>query len=135
MMMTANSLVARPACWLPVLALALCGCGGRGEVSGTVRFNGKPLSAGRVTLVSVNQPGVVAYSSILADGSYKVAGCPAGPVKVAVQTVVPRTSAGATGNKAAAGPKVPVRYADPSTSGLEYTVHRGQQPYDIDLTR
>jgi hypothetical protein len=111
-----------------VLALTLAGCGGKGDVSGTVRFNGKPLAGGQVTFVSPDTRDGV-HSLILADGSYQVTGCPAGPVKIAVQTGVPRSGPA----KRPASPRIPIRYADTSTSGLEYTVNRGEQQYDIDL--
>jgi hypothetical protein len=111
-----------------VLTLTLAGCGGKGDVSGTVRFNGKPLAGGRVTFVPSDK-GDGVYSLILTDGSYKVTGCPAGPVKIAVQTAVPRSRPAAR----PASPKIPVRYVDASTSGVEYTVSAGQQQHDIDL--
>jgi hypothetical protein len=119
-----------------ILALTLAGCGGgKGEVVGKVRFNGQALSAGRVTLVSATNPGAVAYSLILKDGTYKVTDCPSGPVRIAVQTVVPRSGRLAVTKSTAGGSlMVPVRYADPSTSGLEYTVRAGWQRHDIDLT-
>jgi hypothetical protein len=111
-----------------LMAVALSGCGGRGDVWGTVRLNGTPLSAGRVTFVSKDNPSSVVYSGIAQDGSYRIFGCPAGPVQVAVQTVVPRSGGGRPG-----GPTIPLRYVDPATSGLDYTVARGQHQHDIDL--
>jgi hypothetical protein len=127
----------KPAILAAIAALTLVGCGGRGDVSGTVRFNGKPLSTGRITFVGPDQRDGV-YSLILTDGSYKVTGCPAGPVKIAVQAVVPRSGPGQAAPKPGTvrrpgALKIPTRYADPSTSGLDYTVNRGEQQHDIDL--
>jgi hypothetical protein len=126
--------------WGPAAALALApaGCGGTDEVSGTVRFNGKPLSKGRVTFVSQENPGASRYSLIAEDGSYKISGCPAGPVKITVQTVVPRSGGAAPGTKPASGrppavPTIPARYADAGKSDLEYNVKWGPQTHDIDL--
>ncbi len=117
-----------------LLALTLAGCGGRGEVAGTVRFNGKALSTGRVTFVSAANPGLVAYSLILPDGTYRVSDCPSGPVRIAVQTAVPRSGKLAIAKtRAAATPTIPVRYADPGTSGLELMVSAGSQQHDIEL--
>jgi hypothetical protein len=120
------------------VVLALAGCDGKGEISGKVRYNGKPLTAGRVTYTPQENPGAAVYSMILEDGSYKVADCPAGPARITVQTVVPRSSKAQQGAKPGPGgrpPRVtlPVRYADPATSGLDYTVRSGSQEYDIDL--
>ena len=112
---------------LPGLALTLSGCGNAGDVSGAVRFNGKPLSAGRVTFTSPNRPGASAHAWIAEDGSYKVADCPSGPVKITVQTV------GYRGGRPA-GAAIPARYVDPATSGLDYIVKPGRQQHDIDLT-
>jgi hypothetical protein len=114
-----------------VLALLLPGCGGgKGEVSGKVRFNGTTLSGGRVTFTSQKDPGASAYSMILEDGSYKVRGCPTGPVKITVQTVG-RGVKGPGGRPAALA--LPARYADPEKSDLEYNVRRGGQEHDIEL--
>jgi hypothetical protein len=128
----AGRLLAVPAL---IMVFSLAGCGGTGEISGTVRLGGKALSTGRVTFVNATDPSVVAYSAILKDGSYKVTDCPSGSFKIAVQTVVPRSSRGHAGMKPGSGAslKIPVRYIDPSTSGLETTVGRGQQQYDIEL--
>ena len=112
---------------LPGLALTLPGCGSAGDVSGVARFNGKPLSAGRVTFINPSRPGASAYAWIDADGGYKVIDCPSGPVKITVQTV------GYRGGRPGAAP-IPARYADPGASGLDYIVKPGRQRYDIDLT-
>lgn len=115
-----------------VLALALSGCGGRtGEVSGTVRFGGRPLSTGCVEFASQAKPGVVVWSLIREDGGYEVADCPLGPVKIAVKTTAPH------GGRGLAGPGgrsyVPARYANAEKSGLDYTVLPGRQRHDIGL--
>ena len=112
------------------LALAASGCG-TGNVSGTVRFNGKPLPKGRVTFVSQKTAGVFLTAPLAEDGSYRIAGCPAGPVKITVQTVAPRSGGARPGAKAA--PAIPARYADADRSDLEYNVTRGPQTHDIDL--
>lgn len=70
-----------PALCSTVLALAmLSGCGRSGEVTGTVRFDGDPLTAGRVTFFHSEQQGRNVSSHIQPDGSYRIPYCPTGPV-------------------------------------------------------
>jgi hypothetical protein len=72
--------------WLPLVLLAgLSGCGGKGEVwipvvtdqaypaRGKVLLpGGKPLKAGRVELVPVKEPGLIALGDIAGDGSFSL---------------------------------------------------------------
>jgi hypothetical protein len=119
-----------------LLALVLCGCdGNRGAVAGTVRFAGQPLKTGYVTFTSEANPGVEVSSLIHEGGSYRIADCPPGPVKIAVKAAVPRSGQGRASNKPAPAPQPPIppRYASPNTSKLTYTVHPGAQEHDIDL--
>ncbi len=119
-----------------VLALALSGCGGRtGEVSGTVRFGGRPLSTGWVSFASQTKAGIVVSSLIREDGGYEVADCPLGPAKIAVKITAPHGGRGPVGAKAVPGgvPEIPARYANADKSGLDYTVLPGRQRYDIRL--
>ncbi len=75
-------------------ALLSSGCGrGAGDVAGTVRFDGKPLHTGYVLFASQTKPGVEVSCVIRPDGSYDVADCPLGPVKIAVKAKVPRGGA------------------------------------------
>jgi hypothetical protein len=120
-----------------VLTVALSGCG-TGDVSGTVRFNGKPLPGGRVTFTSLEKKGKFVFASIREDGSYLIENCPTGPVRITVQTVVLRSGVVPAGKKPGPGGRsvpviLPVRYADPEQSGLDYLVSRGQQQHDINL--
>jgi hypothetical protein len=126
--------------WLVLLVLLqlLAGCGrGWGEVSGTVRYQGKPLPKGTITFYDeTNQ----AVTSPIADGKYtmpnKVA---AGKVKVAV--TLPMLIAMAGDREGAARmaaeqktlPNLPANYADAEKSGLDRTVKQGSQTIDFDL--
>lgn len=118
-----------------LLALVLCGCdGNRGAVAGTVRFAGQPLQTGYVTFTSEAIPGVEVSSLIREGGSYQIADCPPGPVKIAVKAAVPRSGQGRASSKPApVPPAIPLRYASPNTSKLTYTVQPGAQEHDIDL--
>jgi hypothetical protein len=70
---------------LTLLLGALTGCGsGQGEVSGTVRYNGKPLSFGTIQLLG--QDGIPRAGKIQPDGTFSVR-VPAGPAKVIVSCV------------------------------------------------
>jgi hypothetical protein len=113
------------------LALAPAGCGnGKGDISGTVRVNGAPVSSGRVTFTSEKQNGTSVIGAIGTDGRYKVAGCPPGPVKI---TVSPVFSRGAPREGPEAKDVIPLRYAKGETSDLTYTVRAGRQQHDIEL--
>jgi hypothetical protein len=130
---------------LVLLALTAVGCGGgKGTVSGQVRFRGQPLPSGRVTFVCEGGDRPVLTADVR-DGTYTISGAPVGPVKIAVATYqvkttpvpnMPRDVLPPGGGPAAPPGKyvaIPARYADPERSGLSSTVRRGDQSHDIDL--
>ncbi len=119
---------------LPLLA----GCGrGWGQVSGTVRYQGKPLPKGSITFYDEANQAV--SSPIDADGKYTMPKVAAGKIKVAV--ALPMYIAMAGDDKGAAKmraeqrtlPSLPVRYADTEKSGLNRDVKAGSQTIDFDL--
>ena len=147
--------------WLaPAGLLLLAGCGGgKGDVTGEVTYNGEPLPVGRVTFLSQvgNQEAVAGY---VIRGKYTVKGCPAGPVKISVESLRPPEPEQLTAAKESAVPMaqgmkgrvqippelkelasgppvkyvpIPPKYANPESSGLTYTVSRGSQTHDIPL--
>jgi hypothetical protein len=120
----------------------LSGCGQEGAtVTGTVRYKGEPVSAGSVVFYGPNDQ--IATGLIDQDGSYKAVKVPLGPVRVAVSTPTARskrmTRAIQKLRKGQAPPPaanmvgVPPKYSDPSKSGLELTVTKGTQTYEINL--
>lgn len=139
---------------LGLLVFALVsGCGGgKGDVTGKVTFEGKPIPWGRITFVSKggNQ---LAISSSIKNGEYKIVGCPAGLAKISVESFLARKSETEVKNPLAKGfgpPKtadspppeaigkhleIPQILGNPESSGLEYTVKRGEQSFDFDLKR
>ena len=130
-----------------LLALLVCvpltGCGaGTAEVTGTVRYNGKPLPSGTVQFLGSD--GVPHSAPIQADGTYTVR-VPVGPTKVIVSCVdetrlnqFTARSADRNGRATPAPPAggfslIPQRYADWDASGLAVRVERGRTVQDFAL--
>jgi hypothetical protein len=133
---------------LGLVLTLLCGCGeGPGTVVGEVRYNGKPLPAGRVTFYS--QPDARhAQAADIRDGTYTIQKFPPGPVVITVETfrpsqgkpVIPK---GVTALPSGAGGQdaprrwqyvpIPHSYRDRERTGLKYTVTPGQQTHDITI--
>ncbi|HEY7428232.1 MAG TPA: hypothetical protein VH682_28620 [Gemmataceae bacterium] len=126
-----------------LLGLAVWGCGRSttATVSGHVRYQGAPLSAGLVIFYGPNHQ--VDNAFIRADGSYTATKVPLGAVKVAVTTPgtlfkemeKARQKMGKKPSTSSDAKRVslPARYHDPERSGLELTVTSGSQPFEIDL--
>ena len=124
------------------LALTLHGCAERrGDISGTVRLGGKPVSRGFVTFVSQDNPRLRTSSRVGDDGRYHVSDCPVGTVKITCKTAVPhggkadlaRVGRRVTKSLEVKLPAIPAHYANPETSGIKYTVISGKQRYDLEL--
>lgn len=117
------------------------GCGffeNAGTVSGTVQYRGHPLTEGSVSFVCGD--GQVATGSIDQAGRYAVSHVPTGTAKVTVQVVradgpPPMSFVGTPQSVqgTAAGPKIPLRYSMAATSGLQHSVTKGNQQFNIDL--
>jgi hypothetical protein len=128
-----------------ILACLMAGCGPRRvQVTGTVRFNGKPLPGGRVSFFSEDNQ--VESAFVEHDGTYTMVRALTGPNKVTVQTPgrppgpfdnLPSKKGGAPVLAERIPPeqavRLPPRYADPSTSGLTCKVEKTGQVYDINL--
>ena len=131
--------------------LGMAGCGWRtptGSIAGTVRFGGKPIAAGRITLLCEGGNKPVFFADIT-DGGYSVTGAPVGAARVTVQAYAtqPSTDRAPTlpGGAAAlpipanvprAGKPVsgfPERYLNPNSSGLRCEITPGPQQQDFDL--
>lgn len=141
---------------LPAL-LGLAGCGGgKGDVTGEVKYNGNPVPAGRVTFLS-DAGEHRSFAVPIKDGRYTIPAFPAGPVKISVETFppvaavdpsvtptgVPKSAmAGfgppAGGDQYASQPgkyvPLPPRFANPEQSGLTYTVTGGKQEHDVEMS-
>jgi hypothetical protein len=136
---------------LLVLTVALAGCSGSSalpqtaEVSGTVKFKGKPLPGGNVTFVS-DKGGVTGAAVIGEDGTYKVTTAPVGPVHITVDNRALESNQRAPktpmlkrpGAEEPTTPKgkyvaIPEKYYAPDKTPLTYTVTPGTQTKDIEL--
>jgi hypothetical protein len=122
------------------LALALTGCGGAYDatVNGVVTLNGQPLTRGNVAFIANDK--APAYARIDSSGEYEVytgreVGLPSGSYTV---TVVSREPAAVERSELGGPPPpgkslTPAWYANPSTSGLSYTVESGDNEINIEL--
>src|SRR5262249_10321079 len=121
--------------WLVLLVLLqlLSGCGrGWGDVSGTVRYQGKPLPMGAITFY--DEVNGVRSCILDDDGKSTVSKVAGGKVKITVALPMPIFLPGDTeGPKRLAKlPKdFPARYADAEKSGLERDIKAGSQTIDF----
>jgi hypothetical protein len=134
------------------LLSVMAGCGKprsaeHADVSGKVLFQGKPLPGGEVSFVAVNG-GFASTGTIDENGNYQIK-APVGEVTIGVMNrmlasrgvkasrLLRKTQEeGAKQRQALKGQyvKIPSQYEDPATSGLKYTVKRGPQTHDIELS-
>jgi hypothetical protein len=145
-----------------ILALALgCSKSGHnyptGEVSGTVKYKGEPISQGKIMFLSTGQDGYFATGQIT-DGKYNVPDAPAGKCRIEIQPqskenvgAIPpqqmRMAKAQLAKMKAEGKQVPdelqktkrptvdfpKKYMTAQTSGLEMDVQKGKQTKDWDL--
>ena len=131
----------------------------RGVVKGTVTKGKKPLTTGTVMFIGKN--GITGSASINPDGTYVMNDAPLGECKVTVTVSAlpmdpatrsrlkgkgPAMPAGPVNPEESSGPPPPplavipkevvpidAKYSNPETSGLSFTVQKGEQTYNIDL--
>src|SRR5262245_53888184 len=135
--------------------VSLVGCGGpgKGNLEGTVTYQGKNIVMGSVTAIGYDKVPVMA--SIDENGHYILIDVPAGPVKLSVDSPEPPPDKpggnpnltfpegrGADKKRRAAGGaptrakwiKLPPQCADPETSGIETVVKKGTTTtYNIEM--
>ena len=112
----------------------LIGCRGNaptGSVSGTVTYNGKPVSSGLVLFVNM-KTGIGASAELDTTGAYKVPSLWTGEYQVNLQTLTPSPAEMAEGMQPKI-PNVPDKYLDLQTSGLTATVTEGKNSIDFTL--
>ena len=118
---------------LPLLCLALAGCGGDwGTCSGTVTLDGQPLKEAAITF-EPEAHGPTAYGQVR-DGAFSMStgqkdGLPTGKYKVSVSaSTIPKE-----GTKEMAKLLTPAKYAKPETSGLTADVKGGSNSFGFEL--
>jgi hypothetical protein len=132
----------RPLLGLGFLALAAIGCQGKGNVSGKVSYQGKPLVFG--TVLFEGSDGHQRQANIQPDGSYSISGLAVGQAKAAVSSLNPKSSDFTPMQREGAKPPpprpevqgwfpIPEKYDAPHTSGLTYPIKRGENMIDIEL--
>jgi hypothetical protein len=119
----------------PFLIFACVGCGQDahlGQVAGTVRLDGKPLSSGTVQFVP--DAGRLAQGAIQADGTYALDGAQIGAHRVAIVAYeAGGDSRPAYESRAANKPLVPQKYMAVGTSELTFDVKPGDNQADFEL--
>jgi hypothetical protein len=132
----------RPPVALALLALVALGCGGRGNVSGKVTYQGKPVVFG--TVLFEGSDGSLRQGNIGRDGSYTVRDVAMGEAKVAVSSLNPKSSDFVPMQREGGKPPpprpdvpgwfpIPEKYDAPFTSGLTYSIKGGDNEINIEL--
>jgi hypothetical protein len=136
----------RSACCLVAASVLLAlasGCGiGRGDVTGKVTYQGKPLVWGTVQFEGSD--GMLKQSNIKSDGTYSIESVAAGEAKVAVSSINPKSSDFQPIQREGTPPppprpevkgwfSIPEKYNTPYGSELVYTVKTGPNTIDIEL--
>jgi hypothetical protein len=117
-------------CLLVGAFVALAGCGGgMGEVSGTVKYKGQPLTTG-ATISFYDESGHAWSGTVETNGTYKVPSVPAGRAKIAVTGALAVRVPGIAPQPTF---QLPEKYGDRDKSGLVYEVQSGAQTHNIDL--
>jgi len=125
-----------------VVFVALIGCGpGRGDLSGKVSFEGKPLKIGSVNVLG--QDGLPKGAQISPDGTYKVADIQAGTVKIQVTSLDPASTqpavripgSGTTKADSSGWFPIPDHFGDFEKSKLTFELKPGPNTLDIELKK
>jgi hypothetical protein len=97
----------------------------RSVVSGTVTFQGKPVSGGVITFTSSS--GDTAGGMLREDGTYYIEDAPMGDTKVSIDTESIRPELGGR------YVKLPAKYVQASTTDLSHKVEGGENTADFKL--
>jgi hypothetical protein len=115
-----------------IAAVVLSGCGGgRGEISGVVRYQGKPLTGATITFH--DETGGAFPAVIDKEGAYKVRNVPVGTARVVITVPLAISIPGLEDTPLPTFPEALAKFARPETSGLECDVVAGTQSYDPKL--
>ena len=106
---------------------------GYAKVSGIVKYKGTPLASGKICFIG-KEGTEPAMGEIMDDGSYTVQAAPIGDTVVTV--ITESASTAGPNNPVSKKPVVtaPVTYRSTETSPLRFTVKKGKNIFDIELT-
>lgn len=109
------------------------------EVSGRVTLDGKPVGPGTIVFSPVGGTTNPADGAIQVDGTYflktsREVGLPAGKYDVGITVLDQPDVKPGERSMEAAKYITPQKYADPSTSGLQYEVEPGSNSIDVELS-
>jgi hypothetical protein len=128
---------------LVLLSIAfVAGCSGgkfESSVSGTVTLDGKAIGPGFLVFAPVGGETNPANGAIQTDGSYELktantAGLHPGKYKVSVTVLDQPDVPPGERSFVVAKSRIPEKYNDPNTSGLEFDVDSGSNTIDIPLS-
>jgi hypothetical protein len=126
---------------LLLLSVFLTGCGGphAASVTGTVVYDGQPLTTGAVVFQPVHD-GPIAIGDIQSDGSYTLsvgdaAGVDPGDYRVTVAASEPMPEATPENPQPLPKSLIPARYSNADQSGLTFKVEPGSNRFDIKLEK
>jgi hypothetical protein len=122
-----------------MVAVMGCGSGAESEVSGTVTLDGKKVGPGVIVFAPTDGTSNPADGAIQPNGSYflrtsREVGLKTGKYRVSVSVLDQPPVLPGSRSMEPAKLVTPQKYADPSTSGLEYDVAAGSNTIDIELT-
>ena len=141
------SIIQIVACVLAATAL-ITGCGGnnagKSVVSGTVTFQGTPISKGQIRFIPSADSNLPMAAALIADGKYQLdrkGGVPAGTYKVSIEAYrVPAKYAHLVNQDQKAGPEIPQEQYLPekfnraTTLTITVDANSGSDAKDFNLT-
>jgi serine/threonine protein kinase len=104
----------------------------KGQVTGRVDFQQRPVTAGRLTFYPEQgqRPGaLLPFGMLQSNGMYRVTALEPGSYRVTVESVGNQGPEGAPGVRVL----IPPKYANPNTSGLLVTVKAGYNTWNVNL--
>jgi hypothetical protein len=127
------------------LVVSLTGCGGFGAqrvpltgatLEGKVTYGTEKVPVGLIIAVGPNGS---SQAKLEDDGTFKMENAPLGEVSLAVNV---KAGEGALMSRRMSGDKnipnpvhIPTKYSDPATSGIKTTIAKGENTYDIAITK
>ena len=104
-----------------------------GKVIGKVRYKGELLAIGKIAFVGADRSRP-AIGEIMHDGSYTVDTVPIGEVVVCLSSWVPIDNDKDPRLAESRVETLPIKYCGVDTSPLRFTVKKGMNHFDIELT-